>query len=98
MEITNILGKIANYTQNRIQEDKVSKKPGQRAEQPESDRVKVSEEAVLAKKTEDLSKEAPEVRQEKVSQLKEQIQKGEYQPNSHTIAKKILEQDLDLWF
>ncbi|MBI3813423.1 MAG: flagellar biosynthesis anti-sigma factor FlgM [Nitrospinae bacterium] len=52
--------------------------------------VVLSEKAKEIQKAKDTANAAPEVRTEKVAELKDRIEKGKYQVNSRDIAEKIL--------
>ena len=70
-----------NQQQNRIQ--------GQ--EKGQKDTMRISGEARMVKEVRDLLQETPEVRQERVAELKEAVQNGEYKVDSKEVAEKMLQ-------
>ncbi len=69
---------------NKAEEVKKANKP--------NDKVEISEEARMFQLAMKALKEVPDVREDKVSELKEQIESGTYQPSSKEVASKILNQ------
>ena len=59
----------------------------------QGDRVSVSPEAMMRTEAYKAANAAPEVRQEKVDALKEQVSSGTYKMDSRNIAKRLLESD-----
>jgi len=70
-----------NQQQNKLQ--------GQ--EQKQKDTMRISGEAKMVKEVRDLLQETPEVRQERVAELKEAVQNGEYKVDSKEVAGKMLQ-------
>lgn len=62
---------------------------------PQGDRVSLSPEARLHTTAHAEASNAPDVRQEKVNDLKERVASGEYRPDSKNIAKKLLQSETD---
>ena len=63
----------------------------------EGDQVTLSEHARDLSRTMKATADAQDVRTDKVQALKERVQSGTYQPDSGAIARKLLQEDLDLW-
>ncbi len=59
-----------------------------------ADKVKISKEAKNIKKMQKALKEQPEIRQEKVDKIKQQVSNGTYKVNPEKIAEKIIS-DID---
>lgn len=57
-----------------------------------NDKVEISEEARLFQLAMKALKDVPDVREDKVSELKQQIESGTYKPSSKAVAGKILNQ------
>lgn len=61
------------------------------------DRVSLSQTAQLYKATRQAAQDSPEIRAEKVGQIKSQVASGTYEMNSRKTAEKMLEQESALW-
>lgn len=61
-----------------------------------SDRVTVSFDAVLRGEALKAASSAPDVRQDKVDEIKERVDTGQYLIDSQNIAKRMLEMELEL--
>ena len=59
----------------------------------ENDRLQLSDQASKVGKLVDQIKELPDVRADKVNDLREQISSGDYNPSSEDIADAILKQE-----
>ena len=85
--------------QSILQLDRVSA-PRKKAAPSETQSVKRSDSLVLSERAQELNfvKEqvlkSPDVRADKISELKNQIQEGSYQISSDDIAQKIIERSL----
>ncbi|GAB6180144.1 hypothetical protein JCM14036_14630 [Desulfotomaculum defluvii] len=77
------------YQQNKLEKNKAN-----RVNQPAGDSVQLSQEAKFKKEIESALKELPEVRQELVNKLKNEIQDGTYKPDAQKIADGILRERL----
>ena len=79
------MNKIMKAYQNLNQQDNnnVNKKT-------KSDQVSISNEAKEIQNIKETLEDKPEIRQEKVDQIKNQIQNGTYQVDSQKIAEKII--------
>ncbi len=101
MEITSILGKLGPYSQNKVEENNNNKNSNniQAKSQngTESDKVQLSTQAQELGKAVQSVQDNDEVRSDKVSQLKQQIDNGEYEVNPRNIAQGIVQQEMDLW-
>ncbi len=70
-------------------------KPGQVApDSPSGDRVEFSSRSKEMQKIYETLKNTPEVRSEKVDDLKNRINKGQYQVDSEAIAEKIIKESI----
>lgn len=97
MEIKNNLTRgIDPYAQARVDgaADKDARKEGAAAvARPTGDRISLSPEAMLRTTAHSAATQAPEVRQEKVDAIKEQIATGTYTVDSKKIASRMLADD-----
>lgn len=59
----------------------------------QGDRINLSSEALLHTTAHTAASNAPEVRQEKVNELKERIASGNYTIDAENIAKKLLQEE-----
>ncbi len=85
MKINNInIGKVHKTYQQQKKE-----KIGER-QNIKGDRMNISSKALEIKKLKQKLVDIPEIREERVKQLKESIKKGEYHVDSMLIARKIL--------
>ncbi len=80
-------------------QDKVGKAKRSRANnvsgsvgKPGVDQVSISEKSREIQKLEAVIASTPDIRQEKVEELKEKIEKGEYRVDSREVARRILEE------
>jgi len=99
MEINNTLQKLVNPYSSKLQgtAQQAQNRAGQaETPVPQGDRVSVSPEAKLFATAQSAVAAAPEIRQERVSALKEQVQNGTYEISSRTIASRLLQSDAEL--
>ena len=61
------------------------------------DRVSLSQAAQLYKVTQQAARDSPDIRAEKVDQIKGLVNNGTYEMNSRKTAEKLLEQEFALW-
>ena len=97
MEIKSSMQKLADpYTQQvqKQQQDRSSISQPATQAQATGDRVSVSPQARLFTEAYAAATNAPEVRQDKVNALKEQVANGTYQVDSRKIAEKLLQSEL----
>lgn len=57
----------------------------------ESDKIEISQEAKIQQAAMRAAKQLPEVREEKVAQIKQQIKDGSYNPTADQIIEKMLQ-------
>lgn len=85
MKVNNIQGILKTYNQKKVKGiQKVSSIQGKR------DEMQVSNEAQVLSKVLHTAKNAPEIRQEKVTELKQAIKQGTYNVSTEDVADKIL--------
>jgi negative regulator of flagellin synthesis FlgM len=102
MDINDIFGTGKLYGQNRVgsgQSGEVSGsgkggKSGQTG--GSTDTVTLSGDAKLFSQAVRDAQDSPDVRADRVAELKAQVESGEYQPDSHKIAEKMLLSEIDL--
>ncbi len=100
MVINGIFNKIELYNQNRIQDEKniqLKKKENVDNLKSSSDKIEVSSEGKLLSNIIDSVKTQDEVRTDKINELKEKINNGEYKINPEQIAEKMLKNEIDLF-
>lgn len=87
MKINNVTGMVGAYQQNATRKVSAAKEPGR----PErNDEVKLSREAQEVMSLKDKVAQAPEVRRERIEELRRQIEAGTYRPSGREIAAKML--------
>jgi negative regulator of flagellin synthesis FlgM len=79
---------LENYKRNRFQEQNVNKIA-------DKDKVTISHKALNIKDIQQEMARIPEIREDRVKELKEQVQKGTYRVPARAIASKILSFDLE---
>lgn len=100
MEITGPLNQLKGY--DRIERsDSTSTRKGKRASSSSgsasrSDSVTLSNEGRLVSQAAATATSAPDVRQEKIDELKALVDSGQYKPDIRKTAQKLVEEDLDL--
>ena len=100
MVIRNIVGDQNPYANKKI--DRSEHKDQQKTQETvkssgeAADRVVLSSEARLRGTALQTAKEAPDVRREKVDELKRQVKDGTYQPDLKRAAANLIRDDLDL--
>lgn len=57
----------------------------------ETDKIEISQEAKLQQAAMKAAKQLPEIREEKVSEIKQQIRDGKYKPTADQIIEKMLQ-------
>ena len=104
MEIKNTLNPIDPYTQARVNNAGKTPQTANRAPhnapvsgKETGDRVSLSPEAKLRTEAFTSAMNTPDVRAEKVSELKARVQSGEYTIDSKAIAAKLLEEEPGLF-
>lgn len=58
------------------------------------DKVQLSKEAQTLQHFESLAKDIPEIRQEKIDEIKERIEKGQYNPDTKKVANRMIREIL----
>ncbi|WFS63799.1 flagellar biosynthesis anti-sigma factor FlgM [Pseudodesulfovibrio thermohalotolerans] len=100
MVIRNIVGDQNPYANKKIDRPEAKEVRNARESVKTSgeaaDRVVLSSEARLRGAALQTAKEAPDVRREKVDQLKRQVQDGTYMPDLKKAAANLIRDDLDL--
>lgn len=102
MDINDIFGTGKLYGQNRVGSGQPGEVSGTARDGKSgrtggsSDTVTLSGDAKLFSQAVRDAQEAPEVRADRVAELKAQVESGEYQPDSHKIAEKMLLAEIDL--
>ena len=100
MVIKNIVGETNPYSNKKIERPEAN---GQQKAQEaaktsgeSADRVVLSSEARLRGAALQTASEAPNVRREKVDELKRKVKDGTYQPDLKKAAANLIRDDLDL--
>ena len=104
MEIKNTLNPLDPYNQSRLNNLGKAAQPANRvaANAPASvresgDRVSLSPEAKLRTEAYTSAMSAPEIRAEKVAEIKARVQSGEYAVDSKALAAKLLSEEPGLF-
>lgn len=91
--------KISNQQVKNLLAKYVSQVNEQRVEQRDSpeeevqgDRLELSKKAQQLRRVRELVEEAPEVRRERVSEIKKQLREGEYEVSAEEVAEKMIEE------
>ena len=100
MEIKNALlkqldpyrSKLADKTSDIADRTRASSE-GSSTARSQGDRVSLSSSALLHTAAHAAANKAPEIRQEKIDEIKERLSRGEYVVNPHKVAQKLLESD-----
>ncbi len=82
--------------QQKLQNDDAKAKGTKNSSSSDSDNVSVSEHARLLSTALSTAQKTPDTRADKISKLKQQVQSGQYTPDSHHIAQKMVEADRDI--
>ncbi|MGE4423190.1 MAG: flagellar biosynthesis anti-sigma factor FlgM [Pseudodesulfovibrio sp.] len=100
MVIRNIVGDQNPYANKKIERPEAKEVRNSQESAKTSgevaDRVVLSSEARLRGAALQTAKEAPDVRREKVDELKRQVKDGTYQPDIKKAAANLIRDDLDL--
>ncbi|BBD07903.1 flagellar biosynthesis anti-sigma factor FlgM [Desulfovibrio ferrophilus] len=97
MEINGLINGLKSY--DRVDKSDSSTKKGKGSKSSTSgqgDSVKVSSKARLVASATSEAQSAPDIRQQKVNELKALVESGEYTPDLRKTAAKIVEEDLEL--
>lgn len=100
MVIRNIVGDQNPYANKKIERSETKEARNSQESVKSSgeaaDRVVLSSEARLRGAALQTAKEAPDVRREKVDELKRQVKDGTYRPDIKKAAANLIRDDLDL--
>lgn len=81
----------------RSPQDVAARTQAQPAAQAAGDRVSVSAAALLRTEAYKAAQNAPDIRQTKVNEIKERVEAGTYQVDSRNVAKKLLQNEVELF-
>lgn len=96
MDIKNIIGELNPYNNQKVQ-DRQRTESTQRTAKSESegsDVVNLSGDGKLLATAMTTAKDTPDVRAEKVRELKEQVKNGTYKPDIQKAARNLIRDDL----
>jgi negative regulator of flagellin synthesis FlgM len=100
MEIKKVYGDVGTYSSQQMQETQraAQDQNGSQAAQAAKagDRVALSSEARLLATTLSTANSSPDVRADKVRELKEQVQSGTYKPDLKKAAANLLRDEVNL--
>jgi negative regulator of flagellin synthesis FlgM len=97
MDIRNVTAQIGQYKASSLTAKKTDKNAAQKGVQESAtDTISLSNRAKLLQSAGEAAHESTGVRQDKVEGLKEQIDAGEYRPDSRMIARNMLQDDRDI--
>ena len=99
MEIKNLLTGLGQYDPAKVEKADADAQKARREKasaKGKSDQVSLSNEAKLRTEAHSAAQAAPEVRHDKVAEIKARIQSGEYEINTKKIAEKMVQEDLEL--
>ncbi len=99
MEIKNLLGEVSSYGKKKVNgSNRNTSDAASKASRSESgsDTIALSSEAKLRSTVLQTATEAPDIRQSKVDELKEQVRNNTYQPDIKKAAANLIRDDLDL--
>lgn len=100
MVIKGVFDKISVYNQKKIEQDKdISLKKQAKSSNLSysSDTVNLSSQGKVLNELIDTVKQGPDVRRDRIEDLKQKINSGEYKIDSKQIAKKIVDTEIDLY-
>lgn len=102
MDIKNIYEGALPYSNKKVGEGgeaggskKTGKATGRRDAASSSDKISLSDEGKLYSQAVRDAQSEPEIRANRVAELKAKVQSGEYQPDSKVIAEKLLLSEID---
>jgi negative regulator of flagellin synthesis FlgM len=87
MKVNNVSGALGAYQQSGTRRVIPSKET---ARTTKSDGVELSPEAQLVLSLKDKVTQAPEVRRERIEELRQQIANGTYRPNTRDVADRMI--------
>ena len=97
MQINNLVAKINALNQEKLQGKGQNTSDPAQAETRGQDKVELSSQGQALNQVRQAAEQESDVRQEKVEQLKQQVQNGQYNPDSEKTAQAMLQQELDIW-
>ena len=97
MKVDGLVEKLSTYEQQKIEKAGDKERQARESSRGDSDSVTLSSRAKTLKELQAAVKDSPDVRSEKVAELRERVESGQYEPDAHTIAQKLLEEERDLW-
>ncbi|MFP4392040.1 MAG: flagellar biosynthesis anti-sigma factor FlgM [Desulfohalobiaceae bacterium] len=97
MQINNLLAKLNALNQENIQGKQQNRPPASQETGQDQDKVQLSAQGQALSQVQKGTEEGPDVRQQKVEELKQLVQNGEYKPDSEKTAQALLDQELDIW-
>ncbi len=101
MEIKNTLGGLNPYERARIETSESEtvrprRESGHVAENaPRGDRVQFSDEAMLRTEAYKAASNAPDVRRDRVEEIKARVAAGTYEMDSRKIAERLVKDDIE---
>ncbi len=96
MKILGLITGIKGYDQPTVDKAAEKKAEAKQESTSQQDKISLSQEGKLLQEAQKAAADSPDVRQEKIENLKAEIQKGNYQLDSTKIAQKLVEQDIEL--
>lgn len=97
MQINNLLSKLNALNQENIQGKQQNRPSASQETGQDQDKVQLSSQGQALSQVQKGAEEGPDVRQQKVEELKQLVQNGEYKPDSEKTAQALLDQELDIW-
>ena len=99
MEIKKVYGDLGAYSSQQLKEtQRVQDQPASPTSQAQQtgDKIALSPEARLLATTLSTANSAPDVRADKVRELKEQVQSGTYKPDIRKAAANLIREEVSL--
>ncbi len=97
MKITTIVDKLGTYEQQKLEKPGTREGKGPDGVRSSSDTVTLSSRAKIFSDVQEAVRKAPEIRTEKIADIKARVGAGEYEPDPETIARKLLNEEEGLW-
>ncbi len=103
MDIKNIMKGVSPYTQSKVDKGESSDvaarvakaRANAQAESASGDRITVSSDARLVAEAARAAEGAPDVRVDRVEELRQRVKAGTYTPDARKIAEKLVQNDLE---
>jgi negative regulator of flagellin synthesis FlgM len=97
MEIPGVIQALKNFEKSQAaRSDSEGAKDSGKSKSSTSDTVKFSSTAKLYSRTMREVRESPEARQQKIDQIKQLVESGQYKPDLKKTAENLIKQDLHL--